>query len=120
MNSKKILVILDRDGVINIEGDSYVTKPSSWNPIPGSLEAISKLSKKGIKVAIATNQSGIGSGIFSDSDLEKVHNKMLSEIKKLGGNIDSIKYCSHKRDDGCLCRKPESKNVRRLKKGNHS
>ena len=56
------LAILDRDGVINFDSEHYIKAPSEWRPIPGSIEAIARLSQSGYRIAVATNQSGIGRG----------------------------------------------------------
>jgi len=101
------LIILDRDGVINFESTEYVKCPDEWLPIPGSLEAIAKLTQAGIKVAIATNQAGIGRGYFTETDLKNMHQKMFDLLKPLGGKIDAIFYCPHTPDDNCTCRKPK-------------
>ena len=63
------LVILDRDGVINHDSDAYIRSPAEWKPIPGSLEAIAKLTQAGFHVVVATNQSGVGRGLFEMATL---------------------------------------------------
>lgn len=103
----KKLIILDRDGVINYDSDEYIKSPEEWIPIPGSLEAIAELNKAGYQVAIATNQSGIARGLFSEATLHKIHEKMQNCLKIKGGHIDAIFYCPHGPDDHCLCRKPK-------------
>ncbi|MDX2165174.1 MAG: D-glycero-beta-D-manno-heptose 1,7-bisphosphate 7-phosphatase [Gammaproteobacteria bacterium] len=102
------LIILDRDGVINIDSDNYIKSPEEWHAIPGSLEAIAKLNKAGFKVAIATNQSGVGRGYYTLEVLEKIHEKMFAQMAKVGAHVDVIFYCPHKPDDDCNCRKPKS------------
>lgn len=109
MSKKYKLVILDRDGVINEDSDEYIKSPGEWHAIPGSLEAIAKLNKAGCKVVIATNQSGIARGLFTIKTLQKIHQKMQSELAKIGGHVDDIFYCPHHPDDNCACRKPEPK-----------
>lgn len=106
--SRNRLIILDRDGVINEDSDSFVKSLAEWIPIPGSIEAIANLSKAGYIIAIATNQSGIGRGLFKLDDLQLMHNKLCSMVEELGGHIDGIFYCPHKPDDNCNCRKPKS------------
>ncbi len=101
------LVILDRDGVINKESDAYIKSPAEWLPLPGSLEAIARLTKAGFTVVVASNQSGIGRGLFSAKTLEDIHELMKAEVAKHGGKIDSIFYCPHKPEDNCDCRKPK-------------
>jgi D-glycero-D-manno-heptose 1,7-bisphosphate phosphatase len=68
------LVILDRDGVINFDSDQYIKSPSEWRPIPGSIEAIARLYQNGFRVAVATNQSGIGRGL-STSTLNAINDR---------------------------------------------
>ena len=70
------LIILDRDGVINQDSDSFIKNPDEWIAIPGSLEAIARLNQAGYRVVVATNQSGIARGLFDMSDLNAIHQKM--------------------------------------------
>lgn len=100
------LVILDRDGVINYDSEHYIKSPAEWKPLPGSLEAIAKLTQAGYKVVVATNQSGIGRGLFDMDTLNAIHNKMHQAVKDLGGRIDAVFYCPHPADSSCNCRKP--------------
>ncbi len=102
-----MLVILDRDGVINEESSQYIKSPDEWKPIPGSLEAIAKLKMAGFKVVVATNQSGIARGLYSQETLEQIHKKMTDSLKQWGVELDGIFFCPHHPDDGCSCRKPE-------------
>lgn len=100
------LVILDRDGVINFDSDDYIKSLAEWRPIPGSLEAMAKLSRAGFTVAVATNQSGLARGLFELDDLEEIHGEMVKRVAELGGIVDGIFYCPHHPDDLCDCRKP--------------
>lgn len=101
------LVILDRDGVINEDSPDFIRSPEAWQPIPGSLDAISRLTRVGWRVAVATNQSGIARGLFDAATLEAIHLRMLAAVEAAGGKIEVIAYCPHGPDDGCACRKPE-------------
>ena len=101
------LLILDRDGVINIESSEFVKTPDEWLPIKGSLEAIGRLSQAGYEIVVITNQSGLGRGYFSADMLAKMHSKMIDHIQQHGGKIQSILFCPHKPDEGCECRKPK-------------
>ncbi|MBU0499698.1 MAG: D-glycero-beta-D-manno-heptose 1,7-bisphosphate 7-phosphatase [Gammaproteobacteria bacterium] len=101
------LIILDRDGVINEDSDSYIKSPDEWMPIPGSLEAIRRLNERGYKVAIATNQSGIARGYFDHKMLASIHEKMFLLLSEHGGTIDKVFYCPHGLNDECECRKPK-------------
>lgn len=100
------LVILDRDGVINHDSDSYVKSAAEWIPIAGSIEAIGRLCQQGYQVAIASNQSGLGRGLFNQAALDAMHAKMAALIAAEGGSLAAIHYCSHLPDAGCSCRKP--------------
>lgn len=101
------LVILDRDGVINYDSPNYIRSPEEWNPIPGSLEAIAKLTQAGYQVVVATNQSGVGRGYYNQQTLDHIHKKMQTLTSKLNGRIDGVFACPHKPDDNCECRKPK-------------
>jgi D-glycero-D-manno-heptose 1,7-bisphosphate phosphatase len=100
------LVILDRDGVINHDSDKYIKNPQEWRPIPGSLEAIARLNQAGYHVVLATNQSGVGRGLFEVSTLNAIHDKMHRALSQIGGRIDAIFFCPHGADADCRCRKP--------------
>lgn len=100
------LVILDRDGTINEDRDDYVKSPDEWIPIPGALEAIARLNHSGWHTVVATNQSGIGRGLFDMATLNTMHLKMHQLLAKQGGRIDAVFFCPHTPDDGCDCRKP--------------
>lgn len=106
MSPAKTLVILDRDGVINHDSTHYIKSPEECVFIPGSIKAIARLCKAQYTVAIATNQSGIARGFFSQETLDVIHYKIIHAIQQAGGHIDSIAYCPHHPDEGCVCRKP--------------
>jgi D-glycero-D-manno-heptose 1,7-bisphosphate phosphatase len=101
------MIILDRDGVINLDSDGYIKNPDEWEPIPGSLESINRLKKAGYLVTVATNQSGIARGIFGEDDLKQIHDKMIRMLAARGASIDGIYYCPHGPQDNCICRKPK-------------
>ncbi|MFT3962874.1 D-glycero-beta-D-manno-heptose 1,7-bisphosphate 7-phosphatase [Propionivibrio sp.] len=101
------LVILDRDGVINFDSDHFIKSPAEWKPIPGSLEAIARLTQAGYRVVVASNQSGIDRGLFDMDTLNTIHDKMHRAVRAAGGRIDAIFYCPHSADSNCNCRKPK-------------
>jgi len=101
------LVILDRDGVINQDSDQFIKTPEEWKPIPGSLEAIAKLNHAGYRVVVASNQSGIGRGLFDMATLNAINEKMYKALGQLGGRIDALFYCPHPAEANCACRKPK-------------
>jgi len=108
------LVILDRDGVINFDSAQFIKSPEEWKPIPGSLEAIARLKQNGYRVVVATNQSGIGRGLFDMDTLNRIHKKMHKAAFELGGRIDAIFYCPHTADSKCDCRKPKPGMFKRI------
>ena len=102
------IVILDRDGVIYYDSKQFIKSPAEWRPIPGSIEAIAKLNQAGYRVVVATNQSGIGRGLFDMDTLNAIHDKMHRAVQAAGGRIDAIFYCPHSIDADCHCRKPKT------------
>lgn len=87
------LIILDRDGVINEESDAFIKSPDEWVPIPGSLEAIARLTHAGYLVVVATNQSGIARGLFDIETLNLIHQKMHRLAREVGGVIEAVFFC---------------------------
>jgi D-glycero-D-manno-heptose 1,7-bisphosphate phosphatase len=102
------LIILDRDGVINYDSDQFIKNPEEWKPIPGSLEAIARLVQADYRVVVATNQSGVGRGLFDMPTLNAIHDKMHKAVALAGGRIDAIFFCPHAAEADCSCRKPKS------------
>ncbi len=101
------LIILDRDGTINSDSDDFVKTPEEWVPLPGALEAIARLNHDGWHVVLASNQSGLGRGLFDVSALNAMHAKMNKLLAALGGRIDAVFYCPHTAEEDCACRKPK-------------
>lgn len=100
------LIILDRDGVINEDSAHFIKLPAEWKPIAGAIEAIARLNQAGFRVVVATNQSGIGRGLFDMATLAAINDKMVEMVFRQGGRIDAIFFCPHTADDNCRCRKP--------------
>lgn len=101
------MIVLDRDGVINYDSEQFIKSPDEWRPIPGSLEAISRLNHAGFRVVVATNQSGLGRGLFDMATLIAIHEKLHKALSQVGGRIDAVFYCPHTADSECECRKPK-------------
>lgn len=101
------LVILDRDGTINFDSDQYIKSPGEWRPIPGSLEAIARLTQAGYRLVVATNQSGIARGLFDVATLNAIHDAMHRAVAQAGGRIEAVFFCPHAADSDCACRKPK-------------
>jgi D-glycero-D-manno-heptose 1,7-bisphosphate phosphatase len=100
------LVILDRDGTINEDSSEFVKSAVEWKPLPGALEAIAKLNHAGWHVVVASNQSGLGRGLFDVAALNAMHAKMHKLLAAVGGRVEAIFYCPHAPDQICRCRKP--------------
>ena len=100
------LIILDRDGTINRDSDDYIKSPDEWLPLPGSIEAIARLCQAGWHIVIASNQSGLGRGLFDLATLNLMHDKMNKLLAVAGGRVDAIFFCPHLPQDNCQCRKP--------------
>lgn len=101
------IIVLDRDGVINQDSDQFIKSPEEWKPIPGSLEAIARLNESGWRVVIASNQSGVGRGLFDMDTLNAINEKMVKALAQAGGRLDAIFFCPHAADSTCDCRKPK-------------
>jgi D-glycero-D-manno-heptose 1,7-bisphosphate phosphatase len=108
--------MIDRDGVINEDSHDFVKSVAEWRPIKGSLEAIAALHRAGLRVAVVTNQSGIGRGLYDVAALEAIHRHMLERIRAAGGELAGIYYCPHRPDAGCECRKPRPGMFRTLER----
>lgn len=102
------LVILDRDGVINYDSEMFIKSPAEWRPLPGSIEAIARLYQNGFRITVATNQSGIGRGLFDMSTLNAINDKMMEMVFRQGGRIDALFFCPHTAAEDCGCRKPKT------------
>lgn len=100
------LCILDRDGTINIDRDDFVKSAKEWLPLPGALEAIARLNHAGWHVVLASNQSGLGRGLFDMAALNGIHAKMHQQLAAVGGRVDAVFFCPHTPQDQCRCRKP--------------
>ena len=101
------LVILDRDGTINHDSDSFIKSPGEWRPIEGSVEAIARLTQAGYRTVVATNQSGIARGLLDTTTLVSIHDRLQRAAAQVGGRIDAFFFCPHAADAGCQCRKPQ-------------
>ena len=113
----KKAIFLDRDGVINevlTDRVKFVNKPQELYFLPGVPEAIKKLNDYFDYVFVVTNQGGVGLGFMKESQLKKIHDHMLAELKKQGAIIHDVAYCPHKPKAGCECRKPKSKLILNL------
>lgn len=100
------IILLDRDGVINQDSLQYIKSPDEFLPITENISAIAKLSQAGYKIGVATNQSGVSRGLYTEEQLAAIHSKMFHMIEEAGGWINALEYCIHLPEEGCFCRKP--------------
>jgi len=100
------LVILGRDGVLNVYREDHVKAPEEWRPLPGALEAVARLNHAGWHAVVATNQAGIGRGMIDMASINAVHAHMNRELMARGGRIDAVFFCPHAPEEACDCRKP--------------
>ena len=100
------LVILGRDGILNVYRDDHVKAPEEWVPVPGALEAVARLNHAGWHVVVATNQSGIGRGMIDMASVNAVHAHMMKLLSAVGGRLDAVFFCPHAAEEKCECRKP--------------
>jgi len=100
------LVILGRDGVINVAPATYVNAPENWEPLPGSLEAIARLHRDGYRVVIVTHQPAVAHGALHMETLNRIHARMLDLIRHKGGEVEAIFVCPHGPESRCRCRPP--------------
>ena len=84
------LIILDRDGVINYDSEQYIKSPEEWQPIPGSVEAIARLTQNGWRCVVATNQAGVGRELFDMATLNAMHSKMHRAVAQAGATMEWV------------------------------
>lgn len=100
-------ILLDRDGVINVERADYV---KSWDELcllPGVLPALHALAAWRVPICVLTNQSAIGRGIVTAAAVDSIHRRLAALVAAHGGRIDAFFVCPHHPDAGCTCRKPQ-------------
>ena len=107
MNPIPKLVILGRDGILNVFRPDHVKAPEEWEAVPGALEAVARLNHAGWHAVVATNQSGIGRGMIDMASVNAVHAHLNRLLATQGGRIDAVFFCPHVPEDLCACRKPQ-------------
>lgn len=104
---RRKVLFTDRDGVINRNSPDYIKRPEEFEFLPGSREALRRLTESGFDIIVITNQSALGRGLMTPESLEEIHRRMIASIEAAGGRILDIFICPHPPGDGCRCRKPE-------------
>ncbi len=100
------LVILDRNGTINVHREDFVKSDIECRCLV-RFEAVARLNHAGWHVVIASNQSGLGGGLFDMASLNAMHAKMHKMLAAVGERVDAVFYCPHSPDEDCECRKPK-------------
>ncbi len=100
-------IFLDRDGVINLPpAGRYISNWDQFRFLPDVLKTLHRLKKRGDRIIVISNQSGVGRGIMTKRQLTEVTRKMVTAIRKSGGHLDAVYYCTHHPEKSCRCRKP--------------
>jgi histidinol-phosphate phosphatase family protein len=100
------VVFVDRDGVINRMRQDYVKSWLEFEPLPGAIDALARISSSGHDVIVVTNQSAIGRGLISLATVQEIHDRLSAMVEAVGGEIRRFLICPHAPADKCACRKP--------------
>ncbi len=101
-----VTIFLDRDGTLNPD-PGYIGSPDQFELFPGVADALAKLTRAGARLVVVTNQSGVGRGLFSFGDLDRIHEKLRRLVGEAGASLAGIYVCPHRPDEQCHCRKSE-------------
>lgn len=101
------VIFLDRDGVINHDSPDYIRSRAEFEFLPGSLDAIRRLTENGYTLIVITNQSAVARGFITPEELNAIHKTMCETVKQHGGRITDIFFCPHLPEERCSCRKPK-------------
>lgn len=100
------VIVVDRDGVINADRADYVKSVEEWQPLAGSLEALGRLTRAGYEIVVASNQAGIGRGLYTVAAVDAIHRHLRRVAARHGARIAGFYVCPHAPLAGCACRKP--------------
>lgn len=103
---RRRVVFLDRDGVINRDSPDYIKSVVEFEFLPGSREALHRLTEHGFMLVIVTNQSAVGRGWMTADALAAIHRQLCDGVRDHGGRIHDILVCPHRPNENCTCRKP--------------
>ena len=99
------LVILDRDGTINVE-KHYLSNPNQLELVRNAADGLYMLRQMGLKTVVVTNQSGVDRGYLDQEGLGRIHRRLRELLRAEGADIDAIYVCPHTPEANCACRKP--------------
>ncbi|BBK34276.1 D-alpha,beta-D-heptose 1,7-bisphosphate phosphatase [Stella humosa] len=100
------LILIDRDGVLNVDRPDSVRNPGELVPIPGSAAAVARLNAAGVRVAVVTNQAVVGRGIIGPDMLEQIHHRLADDLRRAGARIDAWFVCTDAPHAATARRKP--------------
>jgi histidinol-phosphate phosphatase family protein len=98
---------LDRDGTISRDrAGQYITSPAQLRLYAGAPAALRLLARKGYRIVVLTNQSGVARGYMSLAAAKAINLKLVRDLRLAGASVDAVYFCPHGPDEGCACRKP--------------
>lgn len=109
---------LDRDGTLNRDSKAYITSPAALKIYAFAAKAVALLNRKGYRVVVLTNQSGVARGYMTLARSRAINLKLVRELRRSGAVIDAVYFCPHGPDEGCPCRKPAPGLVKEALKDN--
>jgi histidinol-phosphate phosphatase family protein len=101
------LVLLDRDDTLSLDRPGYIRSPEDLELYPEAAGALARLAGLGFRLAVVTNQSAVGRGLISPEELQRIHDRLTSELTRAGAPLAGVYHCPHRPEDGCDCRKPK-------------
>lgn len=105
------LLLMDRDGTLNVRRTGYVSRPDDLVLLPDAAEAVAAANRAGCTVVLVTNQRGIATGQLTRAQLIAVHRALIDGLALRGATLDAIQVCPHD-NDTCDCRKPRGGLIR--------
>lgn len=105
------LLLLDRDGTLNVHRPGYIDAPQGLVLLPGAAQAVATANRAGCAVVLVTNQRGIATGRLTRAQLREVQRALVDELGRVGAWLDAIQLCPHA-EGTCDCRKPRAGLVR--------
>jgi histidinol-phosphate phosphatase family protein len=114
----KPIIFLDRDGTLIAEQD-YLKDPRKVKLLAGVSAALRRLNRAGYPLVVISNQSGVGRGLMTRSDVRRVMAALGTKLGAEGVKLSGVYWCPHHPDDRCRCRKPNLELVRRAAKQLH-
>ena len=101
------VILLDRDGVLNVDLPTGVLRQEALEMVPGSAEAVARLCQAGYRVLVCSNQACVGRGELSLDELKRINARISAAVRQAGGAISAWYICPHRAEENCDCRKPQ-------------